>query len=145
MDSFSALPPPSCYREQDDEISSLKAQKREAHAENETLKSQFQQKEQTSPNAASTNGHSVPNSLRKLDLQYQATLEKGMYVMNYLLFTLLLLLMCVLFRTGASASVMDTSGYSSPTVDSSDEMDKQYWIRRSAEVGMEHGALRQKN
>ncbi|XP_019849253.1 PREDICTED: putative leucine-rich repeat-containing protein DDB_G0290503 isoform X9 [Amphimedon queenslandica] len=104
-------------KEQDDEISSLKAQKREAQAETETLKSQFQQKEQTSPNAPSTNGHSVPNSLRKLDLQYQATLEKGM--------------------SGASASVMDTSGYSSPTVDSSDEMDKQYWIRRSAELSIQ--------
>lgn len=54
-------------REQDDEISSLKAQKRQVQVEYEALKSKLLQPKD-SPDSA----------LNKLDLQYQSTLQKGM-------------------------------------------------------------------
>lgn len=68
-------------REQDDEISSLKAQKRKALTENEALRGQLQQQERVPVARQVTTGPSLSSSLRNLDLQYQATLEKGMYVM----------------------------------------------------------------
>ena len=67
-------------REQDDEISSLKAQKRKALTENEALRGQLQQQERVPVARQVTTGPSLSSSLRNLDLQYQATLEKGMYV-----------------------------------------------------------------
>ena len=67
-------------REQDDEISSLKSQKRKALTENEALRGQLQQQERVPVARQVTTGPSLSSSLRNLDLQYQATLEKGMYV-----------------------------------------------------------------
>ena len=134
-------------REQDDEISSLKAQKRKALTENEALRGQLQQQERVPMARQVTTGPSLSSSLRNLDLQYQATLEKGMYVMyNGPSLSLSLsvpslathVLYVHYFMCRSSASAMDTSGYSSPTAveSSSDEIDKCYWIRRAGEVGL---------
>ena len=133
-------------REQDDEISSLKAQKRKALTENEALRGQLQQQERVPVARQVTTGPSLSSSLRNLDLQYQATLEKGMYVMyngpslslSLSVPSLATYVYVHYFMCRSSASAMDTSGYSSPTAveSSSDEMDKCYWIRRAGEVGL---------
>ena len=131
-------------REQDDEISSLKSQKRKALTENEALRGQLQQQERVPVAWQVTTGPSLSSSLRNLDLQYQATLEKGMYVCSLSLSLSLSVpslsthVYVHYFMFRSSASAMDTSGYSSPTAveSSSDEMDKCYWIRRAGEVGL---------
>lgn len=65
-------------REQEKEINSLKSQRQLLRNENETLREQLQDKTQTSTHGA----NSLDSTLRKLELQYQQTLEKGMYVVN---------------------------------------------------------------
>ena len=49
--------------------------------ENETLREQLQDKAQTT-SGNSQGANSLDSTLRKLELQYQQTLEKGMYVVN---------------------------------------------------------------
>lgn len=39
----------------------------------------------------------------------------------------------MMFYSSSSTSALDTSGYSSPA-ESSDDLDKAYWIRRAGEV-----------
>ena len=68
-------------REQEKEINSLKSQRQLLRTENEALREQLQDKAQTS--SGNTHGaNSLDSTLRKLELQYQQTLEKGMYVVN---------------------------------------------------------------
>lgn len=59
----------------------MKSQQQLLKAENETLREQLQDKAQTT-SGNSQGANSLDSTLRKLELQYQQTLQKGMYVVN---------------------------------------------------------------